>query len=66
MAMVKNQADKAPRRIAVILGSGGSGRSLLDLVPPLLSRERQVEMQAMFKPRCSTPPNCRSSRNFAG
>lgn len=46
--MVKKQADKAPRRIAVILGSGGSGRSLLDLVPPLLSRDRQVEMQGVF------------------
>jgi hypothetical protein len=48
MAMAKNQADKAPRRIAVILGSGGSGRSLLDLVPPLLLRDRQVEMQGVF------------------
>ena len=46
--MAKNQADKAPRRIAVILGSGGSGRSLLDLVPPLLLRDRQVEMQGVF------------------
>jgi hypothetical protein len=46
--MATNQADKAPRRIAVILGSGGSGRSLLDLVLPLLSRGREVEMHGVF------------------
>jgi hypothetical protein len=46
--MAKKQADKTPRRIAVILGSGGSGRSLLDLVPALLARDRQVEMQGVF------------------
>lgn len=46
--MAKTQADNAPRRIAVILGSGGSGRSLLDLVPLLLAHDRQVEMQGVF------------------
>ena len=43
-----NQADKAPRRIAVILGAGRSGRELLDLVLPLLSRARDIEMQGVF------------------
>ena len=46
--MATNPADKVPRRIAVILGSGGSGRSLLDLVLPLLSRGREVEMHGVF------------------
>lgn len=46
--MATNQADKGPRRIAVILGSGGSGRSLLDLVLPLLTHGREVEMRGVF------------------
>lgn len=46
--MATNPADQAPRRIAVILGSGGSGRGLLDLVLPLLSHERDIEMHGVF------------------
>ena len=46
--MATNPADKRPRRIAVILGSGGSGRSLLDLILPLLSHERDIEMHGVF------------------
>jgi hypothetical protein len=46
--MAANPPDRSPRRIAVILGSGGSGRSLLDLVLPLLSRDREIEMQGVF------------------
>lgn len=46
--MAANPPDRDPRRIAVILGSGGSGRSLLDLILPLLSRERDIEMQGVF------------------
>jgi hypothetical protein len=40
--------DKAPRRIAVILGPGGSSRNLLDLVSPLLGNDRAMEMQGVF------------------
>ena len=35
-------------RIAVILGTSGSGRDLLDKVQPLLGKERDVEMQGVF------------------
>lgn len=41
-------AEKTPRRIAVILGTGGSGRNLMDVVLPLLLRDRDVEMQGVF------------------
>lgn len=46
--MAANQTDKLPRRVAVILGTGRSGRNLLDLVLPLLARDREVEMQGVF------------------
>jgi len=46
--MAANPTDRAPRRIAVILGAGGSGRSLLDLVLPLLLRDREIEMHGVF------------------
>lgn len=38
----------ASRRIAVILGTGASGRILFDLLQPLLGRERDIEMQGVF------------------
>lgn len=47
-AMAANQPDRVPRRIAVILGAGQSGRSLLDLILPLLSRDRDIEMHGVF------------------
>jgi len=43
-----NPPDKAPRRIAVILGSGSSSRNLLNLVLPLLGRGGAIEMQGVF------------------
>lgn len=46
--MPGNQAEKTPRRIAIILGPGGSGRRLLDLVLPLLTHDRGVEMHGVF------------------
>jgi hypothetical protein len=46
--MANNRTDSNPRRIAVILSSVGSGRSLLDLVLPLLSRHREIEMHGVF------------------
>lgn len=46
--MAANRAEHKPRRIAVILGTGGSGRNLLDLVLPLLARDREIEMQGVF------------------
>jgi hypothetical protein len=48
MMMAVDQPEKTPRRIAVILGPGGSGRNLLDLVLPLLTRDREVEMHGVF------------------
>jgi hypothetical protein len=47
-AMAANPPEKVPRRIAVILGAGQSGRKLLDLVLPLLTRDREVEMHGVF------------------
>jgi hypothetical protein len=46
--MAANQPEKVPRRIAVILGAGQSGRKLLDLVLPLLTRDREIEMHGVF------------------
>jgi hypothetical protein len=46
--MAANPPDKTPRRVAVILGTGGSGRNLLDLVLPLLLRDRKIEMHGVF------------------
>jgi hypothetical protein len=46
--MAAKPTEKTTRRIAVILGSGGSGRNLMDLVLPLLVRDREVEMQGVF------------------
>lgn len=46
--MATDQPEKTPRRIAVILGTGRSGHSLLDLVLPLLSRDREIEMHGVF------------------
>jgi hypothetical protein len=47
-AMTANQPERVPRRIAVILGTGQSGRKLLDLVLPLLTRDRDIEMHGVF------------------
>lgn len=47
--MAKKASERKPtRRIAVILGSGGSSKNLLDTVLPLLGSERDIEMQGVF------------------
>jgi hypothetical protein len=46
--MAANPPENTPRRVAVILGTGGSGRNLLDLVLPLLTRGREIEMHGVF------------------
>jgi len=46
--MQANPPEKVPRRIAVILGPGGSSRNLLDMVTPLLGQDRALEMQGVF------------------
>lgn len=46
--MAANRPERAQRRIAVILGAGGSGRNLLDLLLPLLGRDRDIEMYGVF------------------
>jgi hypothetical protein len=46
--MQANPPDKATRRIAVILGPGGSSRNLLDVVSPLLGKGRAMEIQGVF------------------
>jgi hypothetical protein len=46
--MPANRAEGKPKRIAVILGTGGSGRNLLELLLPLLARDRDIEMQGVF------------------
>jgi len=40
--------EKVTRRVAVILGPGGSSRNLLDVVRPLLGRDKAIEMQGVF------------------
>ena len=46
--MAANPPERAPRRVAVILGTGSSGRRLLELVLPLLTRDREIEMHGVF------------------
>lgn len=46
--MQANAPEKVAHRVAVILGPGGSSRSLLDVVLPLLGRESAIEMQGVF------------------
>lgn len=46
--MQENPPDKVTRRITVILGPGGSSRNLLDVVAPLLGKDRALEMQGVF------------------
>lgn len=46
--MKANHPDNATRRVAVILGPGGSSRGLLEVVLPLLGRDKTVEMQGVF------------------
>ncbi len=48
MGKQANPPEKIPRRIAVILGSGGSSRNLLNLVLPLLGRGGAIEMHGVF------------------
>lgn len=46
--MKANPPEKSKRRVAVILGPGGSSRNLLDVILPLLSRNKAIEMQGVF------------------
>jgi hypothetical protein len=46
--MAANPPERAPRRVAVILGTASSGRKLLDLLLPLLTRDREIEMHGVF------------------
>jgi len=46
--MQANHPDQASHRVTVILGSARSSQNLLDLVLPLLSAERAVEMKGVF------------------
>jgi hypothetical protein len=46
--MQANPPDKVTRRVTVILEAGGSSRDLLDIVLPLLGRDKAVEMQGVF------------------
>ena len=46
--MAANPPTEAPRRVAVILGAGHSGRRLLELLLPLLTHDRNIEMQGVF------------------
>ena len=46
--MQENPPDKVTRRVVVVLGPGGSSRNLLDVVAPLLGKDRALEMQGVF------------------
>ena len=46
--MQANPPEKVTRRVAVILEVGGSSRNLLDIVLPLLGRDKAIEMQGVF------------------
>jgi hypothetical protein len=44
----REPSSRSPRRIAVILGPGSSSSKLLEQLLPLLSHDREVEMQGVF------------------
>lgn len=46
--MQASEPEKVTRRVAVILGPGGSGRNLLEVVLPLLGRGQAIEIQGVF------------------
>ncbi len=46
--MKENPPEKVTRRVAIILGPGGSSRNLLDVIAPLLGRDRALEMLGVF------------------
>lgn len=46
--MMASLPDKATRRVAVVLGPGGSSRNLLDVILPLLGRDKAIEMHGVF------------------
>ncbi len=46
--MQENPPEKVTRRVAVILGPGGSSRHLLDVIAPLLGKDQALEMQGVF------------------
>jgi len=46
--MTASPPDRATRRVAVVLGPGGSSRNLLDVILPLLGRDKAIEMQGVF------------------
>lgn len=43
-----NLPERHPHRIAIVLGPGGASRYLLDCVQPLLSPDRDIELQGVF------------------
>lgn len=46
--MRANHPEIITHRVAVILGPGGSSRNLLEVVLPLLGRDKDIEMQGVF------------------
>ena len=46
--MRANPPETITHRVAVILGPGGSSRNLLEVVLPLLGRDKDIEMQGVF------------------
>ena len=46
--MPRTTPEQTPLRVAVILGSSGSSRSLLDQVMPLLGRDGAIEIKGVF------------------
>lgn len=46
--MQEKRPDRVPRRIAVILGSSGSGQRLLDVLRPLLGKGGKIDLQGVF------------------
>jgi hypothetical protein len=48
MPMQAKLPDTGPRRITVVLGIGGSGKPLLDILRPLLSKDTEIDLQGVF------------------
>ena len=48
MPMQAKLPDTAPRRITVVLGIGGSGKPLLDILRPLLGKDTEIDLQGVF------------------
>ena len=46
--MPEKLPDTNPRRVAVIMGTSGSDRALLEVLRPLLGKDPAIDLQGLF------------------